>query len=326
MNKENFTERAYLYLMKELDESEKLEFEDLLLQDDALKNEFDEIKLSALAVQSFKPIEADNRLLASSRQTLMRTIRNEAAHISPVTGLVNHIRRYFFENYRLAFGGIVTFVFGIVIGYILLMPKSSAIKNTETPSVSSNKISAEDIEKGNTQISNITLSDTNAKSGEVEVAFDAVKPVRVKGQATDPFIKKLLIASLLNESNPGMRLKSVNTISQRVNSDNFRPDAKIKEALITAMKNDGNAAVRKEALVALTRYPADKNITDAFLYVLSNDKNSGLRVASINALADLKQRGELVNDEIKNVLNKKAENDNNNFVRIRAASILQEVK
>jgi HEAT repeat protein len=92
------------------------------------------------------------------------------------------------------------------------------------------------------------------------------------------------------------------------------------------MKNDGNAAVRKEALAALTRYPADKNITDAFLYVLSNDKNSGLRVASINALADLKQRGELVNDEIKNVLNKKAENDNNNFVRIRAASILQEVK
>jgi hypothetical protein len=326
MTKENFTEQAYLYLMNELDESEKFEFEDILLQDDVLKNEFDEIKLSALAVQSFKPVEPDNRLLASARQSLMRTIRNEAAQVSPLAGLTNHIRKYLFENYRLAFGGIVTFALGIILGYILLMPKNPVTLNTETPLVSSNKVSVEDIEKGNTQISNVTLSDSNSKNGEVEVAFDAVKPVKVKGQATDPFIKKLLIASLLNESNPGLRLKSVNTISQRVSSESFKPDSKIKNALITAMKNDGNAAVRREALMTLTKYPVDKNITDALLYVLSNDNNSGMRVASINALADLKQRGELVNDAIRNVLNKKAENDNNTFVRIRAASILQEIQ
>jgi hypothetical protein len=326
MNKENFTEQAYLYLMNELDENEKLEFEDVVMQDDSLKNEFDEIKLSMLAVQSSKPGDADNRLLASARQNLMRTIRNEAAEVSPITGLTHRIRRYLFENYRLAFGGVVTFAFGIVIGYILLMPKHSATTTIENSTALSNKVSVEEIEKGNTQISNVTLSDSNTKSGEVEVAFDAVKPVKVKGQANDPFIKKLLIASLLTEANPGVRLKSVNTIAQRVNSENFKPDAKIKEALISAMKTDANAAVRREALGALIKYPTDKKITDALLYVLSNDKNSGMRVASINALTDLKEKGELFNDAFKNVLNNKAENDNNNFVRIRAASILQEVK
>ncbi len=326
MNRDKFTELAYSYLMNELDENERIRFEDLLMQDDQLKNEFDEIKLTGMAIQSFKPAEADNRLLASARQNLMREIRKEAAEVSAITGLANNVRKFLFENYRLAFGGIVTFAFGIVIGYILLVPKVSNNQNSATPSVAGNEVKIDELDKGSTQIANIQLKDSESKSGEVAVTFDAVKPVKVTGRPTDPFIKKLLIASLLNETNPGVRLRSVNTIAEEVNKQNFKPDSKIKGALITAMKTDGNPAVRREALGALIKYPFDEKIRDAFLYVLSNDRNSGLRVASINALADLKQRGEILDDQIKNVLNKKAENDNNNFVRIRAASILQEVR
>jgi hypothetical protein len=323
MNKEKFTEQAYLYLMDELEENERIEFEDILLQDDRLKNEFDEMKLTGMAIQSSKPSEVDNRLLASARQNLMREIRKEAELVPPITNMTNSIRRFLFENYRLAFGGIATFAFGIVIGYILLVPKFSHNQSNSNTPITGNEVQ---IEKDNTQISNIQLEDSGTKNGEVAVTFDAVKPVKVTGQPTDPFIKKLLIASLLNESNPGVRLRSVNTIAQEVNKNNFKPDSKIKDALISAMKTDGNPAVRREALGALIKYPFDEKIRDAFLYVLSNDRNSGMRVASINALADLKQRGEVLDDQIKNVLNKKAENDNNNFVRIRAASILQEVR
>ncbi len=326
MNKEKFTEQAYSYIMNELNENERIEFEDILLQDDELKNEFDEIKLTAMAIQSSKPVEADNRLLANARQNLMRQIRNESEQIPVVTGLVNNIKRLIFENYRLAFGGIVTFVFGIVIGYILLVPRLSQKQAGDNSAVAGNEVKTDVLEKGNTQISNIQLNDSNLKSGEVALTFDEVKPVKVTGKPTDPFIKKLLIASLLNESNPGVRLRSVNTIAQEVNKENFKPDSKIKEALITAMKTDGNPAVRKEALNALIKYPFDNEIRDALLSVLSSDRNSGMRVASINALADLKQRGEVLDEQIRNVLNKKAENDNNNFIRIRAASILQEVR
>ena len=326
MNKEKFTEQAYSYIMNELNENERIEFEDILLQDDELKNEFDEIKLTAMAIQSSKPVEADNRLLANARQNLMRQIRNESEQVPVVTGLVNNIRRFFFENYRLAFGAIVTFAFGIVIGYILLVPRLSQKQAGDNSAVAGNEVKTDVLEKGNTQISNIQLNDSNLKSGEVALTFDEVKPVKVTGKPTDPFIKKLLIASLLNESNPGVRLRSVNTIAQEVNKENFKPDSKIKEALITAMKTDGNPAVRKEALNALIKYPFDNEIRDALLSVLSSDRNSGMRVASINALADLKQRGEVLDEQIRNVLNKKAENDNNNFIRIRAASILQEVR
>ena len=326
MNKEKFTEQAYLYLMNELDENERTEFEDVLMQDDRLKNEFDEIKLANLAVQSSKPAEADNRLLASARQNLMREIRKEAVPASAVANLINSIRKYLFENYRLAFGGVVTFAIGIIIGYILLVPKISQNRITETPSIAGNNVTPSNVDSGNTQISNVHLEDSGTGSGEVAVTFDAVKPVKVTGRPTDPFIKKLLIASLLNEPNPGVRLRSVNTIAHEANSVNFKPDSKIKDALVTAMKTDGNPAVRREALNALVKYPFDEKIRDAFLYVLSNDRNSGMRVASINALADLKQKEGTLDEEIKNVLSKKAGNDNNNFVRIRAASILQEVK
>ena len=326
MNKDKFTEQAYSYIMNELNENERIEFEDILLQDDELKNEFDEIKLTMMAIHSSKPSEADNRILANARQNLLRRIRSESEPVPIVTGFVNNIRRFFFDNYRLAFGGIVTFAFGIVIGYMLLVPRLSQKQAIENPIVAGNEVKADNLEKGNPQISNIQLNDSNLRNGEVAVTFDEVKPVKVTGQPNDPFIKKLLIASLLNESNPGVRLRSVNTIAQEVNKESFKPDTKIKVALITAMKTDGNPAVRREALNALIKYPFDNEIRDALLGVLSSDRNSGMRVASINALADLKQRGEVLDEQIRNVLNKKAENDNNNFIRIRAASILQEVR
>jgi len=51
------------------------------------------------------------------------------------------------------------------------------------------------------------------------------------------------------------------------------------------------------------------------LYTLSNDENSGMRVAAINALSDLKQNGETLDTETKNVLNKKIKADNNDFIK-----------
>ena len=100
----------------------------------------------------------------------------------------------------------------------------------------------------------------------------------------------------------------------------------MKNALITALEVDENPAVRKEALNTLMKLPFDTDIRDAFLFVLSNDRNSGMRVAAINALAQLKIEGTSLDDKILNVLNSKAENDKSDFIRLRAASLVQEVK
>jgi HEAT repeat protein len=130
----------------------------------------------------------------------------------------------------------------------------------------------------------------------------------------------------VNEKNPGLRLRTVNTISSQLETEKFNADPKIKNALITALKIDDNPAVRREALNALIKFPFDGEIRDAYLFVLSNDHNSGMRVAAINALAQLKVEGTSLDDKILNVLNRKAENDESDFIRLRAASLVREVK
>jgi hypothetical protein len=47
-----------------------------------------------------------------------------------------------------------------------------------------------------------------------------------------------------------------------------------------------------------------------------------MRVDAINALASLKDKGQVFDSVVKEYLMKKAQTDNNDFIRIRAASML----
>ena len=315
MNKEIFIQLAYLYLLNELDEKDRIEFENLLMQDDILKNEFENISRSLNALKTNKPSMISQDILVESRHALLREIRKEAESPSLIERINITARSYLFTNYKLAFGGIVTFVFGIIIAYLFLIPKSnkqisSLINNNSIDSV---------------KISNVQITKPTTEDGIAQVNFDATKKVKFEAKLKDPVVQKLLFSSLLTDPNPGDRIRSVNSIAHEVNDNNTKNDPKIKLVLISALTKDKNPAVRREALNVLTKYPYDLEIRDALLFVLSRDKNSGMRVAAINALADLKQTGEILDNETKNVLNKKVKSDNNDFIKIRAASILQEI-
>jgi hypothetical protein len=319
MKWDKFIELAYLFLLDELSFDERIELENVMMQDDELKSEFENIKESFEILKESKPQVASERILVNARQTLMRQVRAESVRVSFFRKLAIDVRKYVYENYTLAISGLVTFVLGIIVCYILLIPKSN--KQILQPE---DRARLEQATKDDVKISNLQISQPDSKNGEVEVKFDAVKPIQYKAKVDDPAIQKLLLASLFNEDNPGARIKSVSTIAQQFKGKEFKYDLQIKNALIKALKTDSNPAVRKEALVVLNKYPYDEEIRDVLLYVLSNDRNSGMRVAAINALTDLQQNGHTLDEAVKNVLTKKAEADKNDYVKIRAASILQE--
>lgn len=314
MNREKFYELAYSYLINELNQEQKIELENLLMEDNSLKNEFDRIKDTLLLVNANKPERASEKVLIAARQSLMREIRKEITKPSFLESLLINTRHFFFNNYKLALGGAFTLVLGICIGYLSFSSKNiSSVGNDFTFEQVANK---------ELNISNISINEEGAGNGFVEVSYTELKPYQYKVKANDPIVKKLLLARLLTDDNPGYRLKTVNTIGQRIEDNTIKADPKVKIALIIALKKDENAAVRKEALTLLINYKYDKDIRDAFLYVLSNDKNSGMRVAAINALASLKEKGEVMDNVVKEYLTNKAQNDNNDFIRIRAASLL----
>jgi len=315
MNREKFIQLAYLYLFDELNEKDKIEFENQLMQDDDLKNEFENISQSLTTLKTNKPSMISQDILIQSRHFLMREIRKEASTQSFIERINITVRNYVFNNYKLAVGGIATFAFGIIIGYILLMPKSNKQISSLTNHISNDSV----------KISNVQITKPATEDGIAQVNFEATKQVKFEAKLNDPIVQKLLVSSLLNDPNPGDRIRSVNSIALKARDNDFKSDPKIKQVLISALTKDKNPVVRREALIVLTKYPYDMEIRDAMLFVLSHDKNSGMRVTAINALADLKQSGELLDKEVKNVLNRKIKTDNNDFIKIRAASILQEI-
>jgi HEAT repeat protein len=125
----------------------------------------------------------------------------------------------------------------------------------------------------------------------------------------------------LNEQNPGVRLQSINAMTlQKV------PDREVKSTLITALKTDENAGVRKEALLALKNFSMDDDIKQAFLFVLTHDSNPGLRIAAINYLDSARVVGKGYDQDVLSVLREKMQSDDNNYIRLRAKAAIEEIK
>jgi len=324
MNIEKFIEQAHLYMMDELEGDEKIQFENVLLENDEFQKEFETIKNIHETIIANRPAEADEKLLTSARNSLMRAIRNESVKPKLSERISSVLKNIFITNYKFAFGGTGLFVIGLFVGYFYFM----SLSNNKPMIVTSNKIDLDKvqsgIESGDVKISNIKIPTNITGGGEIEVSFDAIKPISYKAGADDPFIQRLLASALVTERNPGLRLRTVNTISSQLEMEKQILDPKIKSALITALKVDNNPAVRKEALNALIKFPFDNEIRDAYLFVLSNDRNSGMRVTAINALSQLKVDGNSLDDKILKVLNRKAETDESDFIRLRAASLVRE--
>ncbi|HOI29380.1 MAG TPA: HEAT repeat domain-containing protein [Melioribacteraceae bacterium] len=323
MKREKFLELAQLYLMNELDNEKRIEVENIILENDEFSREFDSLKQFYEAFQSNRPPETDERLLVSARNELMRSIRNEAAKEPAENKILAWLKNIFVVNYKISFGSLTLLFIGVFVGYFLFYSSNNLPVATNTQSVD-----LDNIESYETRISNIKIPNPFFEGGEIEVLFGGVggtSPISYKGRPDDPVIQRALATALVTQENPGLKLRTVNTIATQIEQEQFIPDPKVKEALITALKTDDNPAVRREALNVLQKFPFDPEVRDAYLFVLSNDTNSGLRVSAINALANLKVQGNSLDEKVINVLNRKAESDQSDFIRLRAASLIKEV-
>jgi hypothetical protein len=172
-----------------------------------------------------------------------------------------------------------------------------------------------------TKIENVRFLDRGDGSGIVEFMFDAVTPVHMRGTIDDPQVQKVLARALLTDDNPGVRLSAVNALGS---APQLKADSALKFALIKALKSDPNVGVRKQALLALKSMPLDDGIKQAFLAALSSDANPGIRIAAINALDTAINRPGEFDNAVKEVLQRNALNDKNDYVRLKAKAVLSE--
>ena len=152
-------------------------------------------------------------------------------------------------------------------------------------------------------------------SGKVEIKYDTVTTQSAEGSLNDSRIQQLLLFAARNNFNSGMRMDSVDLLSQQPQ------DQRVREALIYALRYDTNPGVRLKALNSLGTYiRQDRQVRDAVLQALLNDTNPGVRAEAIHLLEAVR-----ADSSVREVLQHLARQDKNTYIRTESRALLAEM-
>jgi anti-sigma factor RsiW len=152
-------------------------------------------------------------------------------------------------------------------------------------------------------------------SDKVTIKYDTTRTEDVEGSVNDQRIQQLLFFAARNNYNSGVRMDSVDLLTQTPN------DAHVREALIYALRYDSNPGVRLKALQGLSTYvKSDTRVRDAILEALTNDSNSGVRTQALQMLAPV-----TADSSVRGVLAQLSQNDKNQYIRSQARNMLAQL-
>ena len=152
-------------------------------------------------------------------------------------------------------------------------------------------------------------------STQISIRYDTVSPQEAQGSLNDQRIQQLLLFAARNTYNPGVRMDSVDLLTQK-------PDeANVREALVFALRYDANPGVRFKALEALKPYvKGDVRVRDAMLEALLNDSNPGIRTEALHSVQTVR-----ADSSVRAVLQKLAREDDSKYIRSQARTELAQL-
>jgi len=152
-------------------------------------------------------------------------------------------------------------------------------------------------------------------SNQVTIKYDTLAPQTQTGSLSDPEIQRLLLYAARNNSNPGLRLASMDVLTQQPN------DSHVREALMYALRYDSNTGVRLKALDALGPYVKDDvQVRDAVLESLMSDSNPGVRIEALRLLQPCR-----ADSSVRIVLQRLAQKDENRYIRSQARTMVAQM-
>jgi hypothetical protein len=240
------------------------------------------------AEQEFHALLAQDRaedptpnLLASSRMRLqegLETAQQGSFWSRLAFDPANWLRQVHFSPALASVILIVGFVGGIGTTYKIYGPHpttTAGIPQINTPS----NAPAESSIAGVDSVTPVPGTD------QVTIKYNTLSTQQTQGSLNDQQIQQLLLYAARN-NNSGVRVDSVGLLAQRSG------DLQVRDALIYALQNDTNPGVRLKSLDALGNYvKTDTNVRDAVLRALVNDDNSGVRIDALRLIEPVKADG-----------------------------------
>ena len=179
----------------------------------------------------------------------------------------------------------------------------------------SSMISGTPSQPAESSISGIQSISQEPGSNQVTIKYNTVSTQETQGSLNDQRIQQLLLFAARNNYNSGVRMDSVDLLTQQPN------DTHVREALVYALRYDSNPGVRLKALDGLGAYvKSDPRVRDAVLEALMNDANPGVRTQALHLLDPVR-----ADSSVRAVLQRLAENDQNQYIKAQARNMLAQL-
>jgi hypothetical protein len=301
-------ENILLYVYNELPDDARYELEQHLARCSDCASELKATRVFHATLSSLPVEEPTPNLLAASRMRLQ-----EALETTEQGGLLQKLtfdpwawlRQMRFSPALAAALLIVGFAAGIGTMYSILGNRPSTTaqlpENSAAPAQAS--------------ITGIRSIIQEPGSDKVSIKYDSTTTQQTEGSITDQRIQQLLLYAARNNYNSGVRMDSVDLLTQKPD------DVRVREALLYALRYDSNPGVRLKALEGLSSYVRDDvRVRDTLLEALMNDSNAGVRTRALQLLEPVR-----ADSSVRVVLQRLAQDDKNVYIRSQARTLLAQL-
>jgi hypothetical protein len=310
--KDDLRDRISLYLYNELSEEERDALETELESNPELARALDSERRFLQTLNQRPERDAPHSLLVECRHDLMRSVYR----------LGNHPQRWDFgawfsrlpaslQSLRVAWQPTMALAL-LAVGFFAGRT-ADRLPALDRSGPSGPSVTEASLIGSGSSLRDIQSVQVDPENGSVEIVLEEVTRRTIRGSSQDPNIRGLLISTVQEYPNSGVRLESLDALTPRA------ADHEVQRALLATMLEDANPGVRLKALEALKPHHDDPEVRQGLVRILQHDENPGMRVQAIELLTEKPDR------ELVGVLQSLVEREPNNYVRLRMQRTLHDL-
>ncbi len=303
-------EQAILYALNELEDAQVSSFQRQMDQNPRLLNYVEEIKATFSLTSPLAEIKPTEELLQGQRNILRSQIEKinqaEASWYAQPLKLIQTVFSSL-NSYRQpawAIAAYMALAFFIGSYFSTNTIQQPELTPTNYPTVQ------ELIQSGAIHTADIHIGKND---DPVQFALQASNEVNIAGNVEDKLIRDLLFYLLLNDNNPGNRLKAVKLMEQ------IEPVNESMMVILSSALTDPNPGVRLKSVRLLHQFNTNPTMVDACLKILLEEKNEAIRMEALSILSSSPSQ------EIVSTLRVVSLVDENDYIREQTARVLADM-